>query len=79
MMAARTPREPSNEDARDGEVGGDEGILEIALMPRNRANSENAPLRGNNGEFRAGLRWLDFEYAVGVNATTAQFPFIREV
>ena len=25
---------------------------------------------GNNGEFRAGLRWLDFEYAVGVNATT---------
>jgi SRSO17 transposase len=26
---------------------------------------------GNNGDFRAGLRWLDFEYAVGVNATTA--------
>ena len=25
---------------------------------------------GNVGEFRAGLRWLDFEYAVGVNATT---------
>jgi SRSO17 transposase len=25
---------------------------------------------GNIGEFRAGLRWLDFEYAVGVNATT---------
>src|ERR1700685_2497909 len=25
---------------------------------------------GNNGEFRAGLRWLDFEYAVGVNANT---------
>jgi SRSO17 transposase len=24
---------------------------------------------GNIGEFRAGLRWLDFEYAVGVNAT----------
>ena len=25
---------------------------------------------GNVGEFRAGLRWLDFEYAVGVNANT---------
>ena len=25
---------------------------------------------GNAGEFRAGLRWFDFEYAVGVNATT---------
>ncbi|GAC1569692.1 MAG: IS701-like element ISBj9 family transposase [Polyangiales bacterium] len=25
---------------------------------------------GNVGEFRAGLRWLGFEYAVGVNATT---------
>jgi SRSO17 transposase len=25
---------------------------------------------GNVGEFRAGLRWLDFEYAVGVNSTT---------
>jgi SRSO17 transposase len=25
---------------------------------------------GNVGEFRAGLRWLDFDYAVGVNATT---------
>ena len=25
---------------------------------------------GNVADFRAGLRWLDFEYAVGVNATT---------
>jgi SRSO17 transposase len=25
---------------------------------------------GNVGAFRAGLRWLDFEYAVGVHATT---------
>jgi len=25
---------------------------------------------GNVGEFRAGLRWLDLDYAVGVNATT---------
>jgi SRSO17 transposase len=25
---------------------------------------------GNVGGFRAGLRWLDFDYAVGVNATT---------
>jgi SRSO17 transposase len=25
---------------------------------------------GNVGEFRAGLRWLDFEYAVGINANT---------
>jgi SRSO17 transposase len=25
---------------------------------------------GNVGEFRAGLRWLDLEYAVGVNSTT---------
>jgi SRSO17 transposase len=29
---------------------------------------------GNVGEFRAGLRWLDFEYAVGVNATTVVTP-----
>ena len=45
MMAARTARKPSNEDARDGEAGGDKGVLEVALMPRTRANSEDAPLR----------------------------------
>ena len=29
---------------------------------------------GNVAEFRAGLRWLDLEYAVGVNATTLVTP-----
>jgi hypothetical protein len=54
-MAARTPREPSNEDARDGEAGGYEGILEVPLMPRVRANSGDAPVRAR-GENAAIVR-----------------------
>src|SRR5262249_29713186 len=44
------------------ESGGEKGL------PKGVALADAA--YGNNGEFRAGLRWLDFEYAVGVNATT---------
>jgi SRSO17 transposase len=51
---------------------------QIALEMMERAAEKGLPkgvaladaAYGNNGEFRAGLRWLDFEYAVGVNATT---------
>ena len=56
MMAARTPGEPSNEDARDGETRGDEGVLEVALMPRSRASSEDAPFLAR-GENAASARW----------------------
>lgn len=39
-----------------------------AGLPKGVAPADAA--YGNVGEFRAGLRWLDFEYAVGVNANT---------
>src|SRR5580693_6719840 len=42
-MASRAPRQPSNEDAGDGEPSGDEGVLEVALMPRTRASNEDGP------------------------------------
>lgn len=46
-------------------------MMESALkkgLPKGIALADAA--YGNNGEFRARLRWLGFEYAVGVNATT---------
>src|SRR5258706_5827266 len=46
-------------------------MMESALkkgLPKGVALADAA--YGNNGEFRARLRWLGFEYAVGVNATT---------
>jgi hypothetical protein len=55
-MATRTARQPPNEDAGDGESGGDEGVHEVAFMPRYRANSEDTPFRAR-GENAASARW----------------------
>jgi hypothetical protein len=48
-MASRTSGQPLDEDTRDGQSSGDEGIGEVTFKPRIRANSEDAPVRARGG------------------------------
>lgn len=55
---------------------------QMALIMMSRAKAAGVPVGvaladaayGNVAEFRAGLRWLDLEYAVGVNSNTVVTP-----
>jgi SRSO17 transposase len=57
--------------------------MALSMMARAKAAGRPAGVAladaayGNVGEFRAGLRWLDLEYAVGVNSNTVVTPLSK--